>query len=142
MIVVTYVGLYMLGMIALMTIGRPIISWLRPSYTISVPMLLTVGLYQFILKFRNCYTTYFSSTNRLIYMKSFVISAVVCVVLSVFLAETTQIGVWGLIIAQIFSQAMFNLWYWTIKAHKELKLWPNEMIKYAVHSYVGMIRKQ
>ncbi len=142
MIVVTYVGLFILGMMAVLIIGRPFISWLRPSYTISIPMLLAVGLYQFILKFRNCYTTYFSSTNRLIYMKSFVFSAGVCIVLSILLAEITSIGIWGLIISQIFSQAMFNMWYWTFKAHKELRLYPIKMLKFAVDGYTTMLKRK
>lgn len=142
MIVLTYIVLFFIGIVTLILFGRPIISWLRPSYTLSIPMILLVATYQFILKFRNCYTTYFSSTNRLIYAKSFVISAVLCVLLSILLVETTTIGIWGLILAQITSQLFFNFWYWPMKAHKELSLKPGEMVQLAWISYIGLIHKR
>lgn len=142
MIVVTFVVIYTLGMLVVVLVGKPIISWIKPTYTLSTPMLLLVGLYQFILKFRNCYTTYFSSTNRLIYMPSFVISSFVCVALSVLLVEFTGLGVWGLVIAQIFSQIVFNAWYWTVQTHKELGLKAKETLVFAVDAYKDMLFKR
>ena len=141
MIVITYIGLFVVGMIALLLIGRPIIAWLRPSYALSIPMLLLVGCYQFILKFRNCYTTYFSSTNRLYYMRSFIISAILCVILTVLFAEMSGWGIFGFVIAQILSQAIFNVWYWPVKTHQELNLNIHETFSYAYTGYKQLIFK-
>ena len=81
------------------------------------------------MKFRNCYTSYFSSTNRLIYYKAFIVSAIVCIALSFLALAILKIGIVGLILAQIFSQVFFNAWYWAFKAHQEMKLGIAEMFE-------------
>lgn len=131
-IVVSYILIYIVGFIGLTTVGLPIVAILKPSYTIPISLLFAVGFYQFILKFRNCYTTYISSTNRLIYWKHFVISAFICITLSLVLDGIFDMGVWGLIIAQIFSQIIYNAWHWTLFVHKELELSIREMISLSI----------
>lgn len=39
-------------------------------------------------------------------------------------------GVWGLIVAQIISQGIYNAWAWMVKAHKEMDLSAQETIFY------------
>ena len=41
-----------------------------------------------------------------------------------------ELGIWGLIVAQIVSQCIYNAWYWSKKAHAELDLSITNMIKY------------
>jgi len=132
----SYIVIYLIGFSALLTVGLPIIRILKPSFQMSIPVILLVGLYQFLLKFRNCYTTYFSSTNRIIYMRSFVFSAFLSVGFSIFLAGSCNFGIWGLIFAQILSQLVFDAWYWAILAHRELNINYLDMLKY----FIGEIK--
>lgn len=125
---VTYIGLYMFGTIIMITVGIPILGIIKPESVISIPVFLGVALYQFLLKFRNCYTSYFACTNRVIYVKAFVISAVGCVLLEFVCMGWLKQGVWGLITAQIISQVVYNVWYWPLKAHKEMGLDIREMM--------------
>ncbi len=140
-VVVSYIVLFVLGMCLLFLIVRPVIAWLRPSYFLPTSLLLLVGVYQFIINFRNCYTTYFSSTNRLFYMRSFVFSAFLCVILSILFAKFTNFGTWGFVLAQIASQAVFNMWYWTWKAHQELNLKISDMISYSLDMYRKFLKQ-
>lgn len=126
-VTVSYVGLYAIGTFLVAAAGIPILRVIKPESTISVTVFLGVALYQFILKLRNCYTSYFACTNRIIYMKSFIVSAVACVLLEFFCMGVLKLGVWGLIAAQIASQVGFNAWYWPLKAHRELELGMGEM---------------
>lgn len=121
-IVVSYVYLFIVGTIGVIFVVIPFMQVIKPSYIISVPMLLGLCLYQFMLKFRNCYTSYFSCTNRIIYLRAFVFSSILCVALSILFTGMMSYGIWGLIVAQILSQSIYNIWYWPIKAHKELEL--------------------
>lgn len=131
LIVMSYIILFILGTIVVAFVGIPVLSLIKPETVISMPVLLGLCLYQFILNFRNCYTSYFSSTNRLVYFKAFIISTIVCIVLSFILLGKFEMGMTGLIVAQIVSQLFYNAWYWTIKAHKEMKLTLSDMIKLA-----------
>lgn len=128
LIVVSYVSLYIVGLAAIVTVGLPVIRLIKPDSTPTVAVMLGVGLYQFILKFRNCYTSYFSCTNRIPYMWSFILSSTCGVLLAALLLQMGA-GVWGLILAPLVSQSAFNAWYWPRKAHGEMQLSFGEMAR-------------
>lgn len=129
MIVVSFVYLFVLGTVAFCIVGVPLLKLIKPSAVVSIPVLLGLCLYQFILKYRNCYTSYFSCTNRIMYVGGFTVSALLCVVLSFLAIGSMRMGMWGLIIAQILSQAVYNMWKWPILAHKELNLSFGDMMQ-------------
>lgn len=122
LIVVSYIYIFIFGIIGFIIVGLPMLRLIKPSAIVSVPVLLGLCLYQFMLKFRNCYTSYFSCTNRIKYMGGFIVSAILCVFLSFFMTGNLDLGIWGLILAQIISQAIYNIWKWPMLAHRELEL--------------------
>lgn len=139
LIVVSYVFAYILGTIVLLILGIPLIRVLRPSYETNIPLLLLIALYQFMLKFRNCYTTYISTTNRLIYAKSFVLSAVICVVLALLLTGLWRFQSYGLVTAQLISQLIYNVWHWPMVVHQELQLSLQETLAMGVSSISELV---
>lgn len=128
MIVMSFTYLFIIGTAGFTLIGLPLLRIIKPDMVATLPALL-LCLYQFLLKFRNCYTSYFSCTNRIIYVNGFVASAILCVVLSFLMTGILRLGIWGLIIAQIISQIIYNVWRWPILAHREMKLSIKEMVK-------------
>lgn len=128
MIVMSYIYIFIMGLLAVCYAGIPILRIIKPAAVISIPVLLGLSLYQFILKYRNCYTSYFSCTNRIIYMNGFIASAVLCVGLSFLAIGYLKLGIWGLIGAQIVSQAIYNLWKWPVLAHREMELSVMELV--------------
>ena len=141
MIVTTFLYLFLLGSAGFPVVGIPLLKLVKPETVVSVPVLMGLYLYQFVLKLRNCYTSYFSCTNRILYVKGFVVSAVLCVVLSFVLIGPMHIGMWGLIVAQIASQAAYNLWKWPIKAHRELEISPVEMLKTGSKELLNVLQR-
>lgn len=106
-IVVSLVILFVLGVAAFVIIFLPLLRIVKPEAIVSVPILLGLCVYHFILQFRNCYTSYFSCSNRIPYMKSFVLSSVFCILLSLVFTGCLHWGAWGLIAAQILSQVIY-----------------------------------
>ena len=142
-IITTYIALYIAGMFALVLIGLPLIKIVKPSYDLSLGLILGVGIYQFVLKYRNCYTSYISTTNRLIYTWAFVVSAIICVILSILLCGYFGIGITGLIVAQIISQLIYNAWRWPILVHKELEYSFIVTFKLGINTFKSfLIKKQ
>lgn len=139
-IVFMYVITFMVGFVLVITVGLPILRLLKPEAVIGVPLLIAVSANQFILKFRNCYTSYFSCTNRIIYMNAFVLSALLCLVLSFLFIGVLHWGVWGLILAQIASQMIYNMWYWPSKANRELNLSLNSIANIGTNSFLRRIK--
>lgn len=140
LIVFSYVFLNLLGLTAVIFVGLPLLRLIRPETVVAPLVMLGIGLYQLILKFRNCYTSYFSCTNRIIYVKAFLISSVTCVMLALLSMGVFQMGVWGLIGAQLISQLMYNAWAWTLKAHKEMDLTAKETISIGYRKSLALLK--
>ena len=143
LIVVSCVGFYIVGLILVILIGLPVLRLISKETTPPVVLLLGVSLYHFVLRFRNCYTSYFSCTNRILYAKSFIFSSVLCVLLAVMFLEF-GLGIWGLLLAQATSQIIYNFWYWPLKAHREMELdfshtvqYGTEELRKIVQSFLG-----
>lgn len=141
MIVMSFVYLFILGTVVFLVAGIPLLRAVKPTAVVSIPVLLGLCVYQFILKFRNCYTSYFSCTNRILYMNGFIVSAILCVVISFVAIGLLDFGVWGLIGAQVISQAVYNLWKWPMLAHREMKLSVGEMVSAGTRESINTIKK-
>ena len=139
LIVVSFTVMDVLGMAAVVIVGLPILRLIRPETVVGAGAMIGIGIYQFMLKFRNCYTSYFSCTNRILYVKAFVVSSVLCVIFSVVTLGILDLGLAGIIGAQIMSQAIYNAWAWPLKAHKEMQLSVKDTIKLGMEEFIGVL---
>ena len=119
-VVGTFAALFILGVIGFIIVGMPLLKLVKPSAVVSVSVFLGISLYNMMLGFRDCYASYFSCTNRILYLKAYIISAISGVILSLITMGIFNLGVWGLICSQIISQLCFNVWYWPMKAIREM----------------------
>lgn len=120
--VTLFILIYWLGMIGLWIVGVPLLNMIKQDFAISNVVLWGAGLMQFVIYHRNYYTSCFSCTNRILYVKSFICSSVVGLGLSVLLMRYFNCGIEGLIGGTLISQLMYNGWYWVYKAHREMRL--------------------
>lgn len=122
MIIGVFLILFVLGTLVVATVGLPLLALIKPESVVPADVYLALSAYQLLIGFRNCYTSYFSCTNRIVYVWAFLASSVACVALQLSFVGFFGWGVWGLIAGQIASQVAFNVWYWPIKAHREMEL--------------------
>lgn len=127
-LIVVYLSSFFIGSILLVLIGLPIMKYIRPEAVVNIPTLIGICITLLITNYRTIYTSYFSSSNRIIYMNSFLLASVICIGLSFFTMGFLHWGVWGLIISQFISQAVYNAWYWPMKANKEMNLRNKDII--------------
>lgn len=140
-IVLSLIVLYLICLIVFITMILPILRIIKPEAIISIPVLLSLCCYHLLLKFRDCYTSYFSCTNRIPYLRSFIVSAVLCVLLSALFTGYMHWRVWGLIIAQMVSQLVYNVWHWPILAHQEMQMTASELIKRGKVEFVVVLNR-
>lgn len=129
LILSSYIALFVLGVIGVVSVAIPLLRYIKPDVILPLGLFMAICVYQFVLKLRNCYTSYFSCTNRIIYMRAFVASAIMSVVFSLCSLKYSSMGVWGIVFAQLLSQLAFNAWYWLVLAHKELSISFYELLK-------------
>ena len=103
-------------------------------------VLIGIGITQFIIVLRNCYASYLSTTNQIEYWKGFIISGCGAVVGSIILLRFFQFGVWGIIVATLVSELVYNAWYWPLKVHKELQLSIGSMFYIGYNRFTSIIR--
>lgn len=116
-----YILLFPIGLVCLLSIV-PLINSIKGENILNIEILIGVGIYQYILKLRDCYAWYLGGTNRVIYYKSFIYASIICVALSILFVYFMKMGVYGFIIAQIVSQVIHNSWYWPHFVNRELNL--------------------
>ena len=121
-ILLSYSLVSVIGVIALIFVVLPVIGMIKPALVLSSVIVLEIWLYQFVIKGRNCYTSYLASTNRIIYAKSFLVSGVLTVVMAFVLEYFLRLDIQGIVCAQLLGQAVYNLWYWPKMVHAEIGL--------------------
>lgn len=119
-ILCTYIISYILGAFLVIVMGLPILRIIKPNVIVSVPVMLGLFVNMFIIGIRDCFTSYFSCTNRLLYVPAFIVTSLASILFSLFLMNFAGFKIWGLIISPIMCQLAFNAWYWSYKACKEL----------------------
>ncbi|WP_156828935.1 O-unit flippase-like protein [Cohnella laeviribosi] len=127
-----YCVLFWVCIIVLLVIGIPILKLLNPNMLFSIPILLGIAVYDFLLKHHSFYASFISNTNRVPYMKPFLISSFVGIIFSILLIKTTTIGIWGLIVGQFIAQIAYNNWIWPYKVMKLLNTNPIEMFRIGI----------
>ena len=108
-------GIYVLTFITLsvlLLLGLPIIVYFKPTYNVNVIMLICILLYMFLYNFYHLFCSYISTFNILPYTKSFILTAILTVLLSYVAAKFFNIGIWALILCPIIVSLSFNVWYW------------------------------
>lgn len=129
-VIVMYIALFIFGSLFLCTLGISIIRLVKPDIKIMLNLLILLLIYQFMLKLRNCYTSYLSCTNRVLYGKAFIFSAILGILLAIILMKYCKMGVWGLPVAQIIAQMAYNMWKWPCMVNKELDLSIGYILRY------------
>ena len=104
---------------ALIVVGFPIIRFMRPSFEVDGALVVLMLIYYFEWRLFSTSATLITYTNRIPYMISFVVSAVVGVLISTLLVSQTPIGVAGLILGQAIAQ-IYNAAKWPYIASRRV----------------------
>ena len=118
---ITYSFLFWAGTIALITVGIPILKWVKPENTYNIAVILGIAVYNFFYKRQSYYASFISNTNHVPYAKAYVLSSIAGVVLSIIMVHFMKMGVWGLIIGQFLPQLVYNVWKWPREVYKILE---------------------
>lgn len=117
----SYYFIFWLGIIGIIIIS-PILSIIKPAFKLDLIIFILMAVYIFLLKNHSYYASYISNTNSVPYMKSFILSGIVGILLSIILIEMTDLGSIGLVIGQMIPQILYNNWIWPRKVLKSLNI--------------------
>ncbi len=124
-----YVGVFWTGVLALIIIGIPLLSLIKPDMAFDTPVLMALAVYFFLLSNHSYYSSFISNTNNVPYVYAFIVSSFAGVAMSLFLVKYMEAGLWGLILGPMMVQAVYNNWIWPHKVMKSLDTNMLEMMK-------------
>ncbi len=126
-----YFILFIILLLIFYFFGIPLLSLIQSNTTINPLILFLYAIFMLLTTNFNLSASYISASNKLPYAKSFIISALLSVILALIFARFTETNIYGLIIAHLIVQSLYNNWKWPLYVFKELDTNPLKMIKYS-----------
>lgn len=107
-----YKMLFILGSVALLVAGIPLIKLLRPGMNVNVLFCVALLVFYYFFNQKDLFASMIASFNEIPYWPAYVISAACSLGLSVFFVRNLNMGIMGLITAQLIVNAVYNFWKW------------------------------
>ena len=117
-----YKGIFLLGSIALFVVGIPILKIIRPNIEIGFVFSLLLCLFYYFFSQKDLFASMIASFNEIPYWKSYVITALATVAMSVLLIERYNMGIYGLVMAQLITNLVYNCWKWPLYLMRKTKV--------------------
>ena len=111
----------LLGYFGIILVVFPLVLVVRPTSELNLPLFSVISAYTCMLQQYSVCCSLVASTNRIPYLRAFVLSALCGIALSTIFVTAFQMGFWGLILGQIISQALYNYWRWPLQICQELR---------------------
>lgn len=110
----------LIGAAGVMTVILPVLSQIRATSVPSISLFLTIFVYTILLNHYMVFCNLILSTNRIPFLKSFIISSAAGLVLGAVFLFSFNIGAYGLVIGQAVPQLIYNIWKWPLFVVSEL----------------------
>lgn len=141
MCIFVYCIVFWLGFAGLLLAGLPILQLIKPGIAFDKAVIFGVAVSQFLIVFRNCYASYLSTRNQIEYWKAFILSGCGSVIGSVLLMHFGKLEVWGIIIAAVLSELVYNTWKWPAEVHRLLELSIHDSIYLGYQNLLATMKK-
>lgn len=127
-----YNVVYWFGVFALLIIGIPLLNLISSDVFIDINFLIVLSIYFYLLKQHSLFASFISNRNSIPYVKAFVLSGLLSIVLQLTLFIFFELGIYSLVMAQMIAQLLYNNWYWPKQFLKSLR------ISYVKTQVIGM----
>ena len=116
----SYLVLYTLGTLGIALIVIPLLSVLKPSFSLDYCMFFMLAIYAFLYNHHSLFCSFIVSMNHIPYRNAFVLASALGIVLTFVIVKIDIIGIYALILGQALPQLIFNNWRWPRFVLKEL----------------------
>lgn len=117
-----YKLIFVIGVIGFIFVGVPLLKIIRPGMDFDFVMILAVCVFYYLYNQHALFASMIASSNEILYYKSFVLTAICSVLLSVIFTKYISAGLWGLIGVQIVVNLLYNNWKWPYFVMERLRL--------------------
>ena len=115
--------IFISGVISIVYVAPYFISLLGSNTKLlDTNKMLFIGGYLLLEMIHSNAATFITTRNRVPFVNSSILSGIAMVLISLFLINFTDLGLWSLLISQAIVQLMYNNWKWPLEVNKELKI--------------------
>ena len=125
---VIFYSIFWAGTLAVLLFGVDVLALLQKDLVINPMMYLIISLYTFLSKNHSLSAQVICDMNKLPYVKAYVVSSTISLVLSFILIKNTSLGIYGYIISVAVVQLCYNNWKWPNYMSKQLGMPFNRII--------------
>lgn len=118
--ILIYKVLFFVAAVALLTIGIPIICFIRPGLNVEIGFVIALCVFYYFFNQKDLFSSMISSFNEIPYWPAYVISAAGSLLLSIVLVDKFDMGIMGLVIAPLIINALYNYWKWPVYLMKKV----------------------
>lgn len=137
---VIYWGVFILAIVALATVGIPLVRLIRSNTSLPLFMVLFMGSYIILEGNHSLFAIYISFSNEVPYVKSLVLAAFFVLVGQLFVAIFTDWGIYALMAVQAVVQLCYNNWHWPMIVLKELHMNLWDMIHLGINEFIRYLK--
>lgn len=107
-----YKLIFAAGVIALFVVGFPLLHFIRPGMQIGVAFSVALCVFYYFFNQKDLFASMIASYNEVPFWPAYVISAICSFLLSILLVRVFNMGIMGLVLAQLTVNIVYNCWYW------------------------------
>ena len=122
-------------------VGLPVLSIIKSSSIPSTSLFLITSVYIALLNHHTVFCNLILSTNRIPFVKSYIVSSIAGVLLAAILSSGSMLGAYGIALGQMFPQLIYNNWRWPRFVLKELDINMSLVIKTGCLYWVSKLRR-
>lgn len=108
--------------IGLMTIGIPVIKFIKPTTSLPCEVVFFMMCYLALEGNHSCFAVYLTTQNKVPFFRAGIFSAFGVFITSLLLVKLTDWGIWALMLGQSIPQLVYNNWKWPHTVLKELSV--------------------
>lgn len=127
---VVYYILYFLGSVSLCTVGIPILAVIKSNTKLDTAFLAVLLVYMLFYKNQLLCASYIAGTNRIPYMKAYLVSGVAIALLTAALLAYSGLGMWSLVVVPMAVELAYDYWRWPMFVLKELHMGVLDVVRY------------
>lgn len=139
--VVAYWVIFIFAMFAAVLTCPPLLEMVKPEAVFDRLFFILLCLYYGFWNHHSLCCNYIVCMNEIPYVKSYLVSAVCGILLSVALCAKLGLGIWGLLLGQALAQAAYNNWKWPRYLCAKLKTSYAQLLKQGFMSFTRSERK-
>lgn len=118
--VVSYYIITLLSVVVFICLGIPIIQYIKPNFLIDGCVFVVLSIHLILIDRHRLSAAFISSLNELPYTSAFIVSSFLGIFFAWMMMSFFNLGIWGLILAPLTIQCLYNNWKWPLYLNKYL----------------------